>query len=238
MAVSFASLAPAKVNLTLHVRGRRTDGYHDLESLVAFTSFGDELSLEIRPALTLTVNGPMATSAGPEQDNLVLRAARSLAERCDPLRLGHFTLTKHLPAGAGLGGGSSDAAAALRLLAQANGLQPQDRRILEAALVTGADVPVCVDPTPRIMQGIGEVLSDPVDLPALAIVVVYPDLPVPTAAVFKALGFGPGETRPRSSADVGLANALRSVARREDSAPRGSPPRFTGGRCDTSRGRG
>ena len=213
MAASFASLAPAKINLTLHIRGRRADGYHDLESLVAFTSFGDELSLEIGPAVTLAVRGPMAASAGPVQDNLVLRAARSLAERCDPLRLGHFTLTKHLPAGAGLGGGSSDAAAALRLLARANGLQLQDRRLFEAALVTGADVPVCVDPKPRIMQGIGEVLSDPVDLPALAIVVVYPDVPVPTAAVFKGLGLAAGEKRSRSSAGSDLTNALRSIAR-------------------------
>ena len=115
--------APAKVNLTLHVLGRRAaDGYHELESLVAFTGAGDVLSLEPGPELSLAVDGPTAQAAGEGGDNLVLRAARELSARVPGLVLGAFRLTKRLPVAAGLGGGSSDAAAALRLLAQVNGL--------------------------------------------------------------------------------------------------------------------
>jgi len=187
------SLAPAKVNLTLHVLGRRADGYHELESLVAFASFGDHLSLRAGAALGLAISGPTAFAAGPVADNLVLRAAQALAERIPGLRLGHFTLTKQLPAGAGLGGGSSDAAAALRLIAHVNALELDDQRIHYAARATGADVPVCLDPRPRVMRGIGDVLSAPLALPALGIVVVYPGIAVSTAAVFKALGLAAGE---------------------------------------------
>jgi 4-diphosphocytidyl-2-C-methyl-D-erythritol kinase len=187
------SLAPAKVNLTLHILGRRADGYHDLESLVAFASFGDKLSLCAGAALGLAICGPTSAAAGPVADNLVLRAARALAERIEGVSLGHFTLTKRLPAGAGLGGGSSDAAAALRLIARVNALELDDPRIHDAARSTGADVPVCLDPRPRLMRGIGDVLSAPLALPALGIVVVYPGIAVPTAAVFKALGLAAGE---------------------------------------------
>src|ERR1700677_4029067 len=137
------ALAPAKVKLTLRILGRRADGYHDLESLVAFAPFGDRLTLRPGTELELAVAGPTAGQAGAVDDNLVVRAARALAERIDGVRLGRFALTKRLPAGAGLGGGSADAAAALRLLAEANGLPPDHPRIGDAARATGADVPVC-----------------------------------------------------------------------------------------------
>src|SRR3954469_2203936 len=114
--------APAKVNLTLHVLGRRADGYHALESLVAFAAVGDTLTLEPDAALGLAVAGETADRTGPAEVNLVLRAARALAERVDGLRWGTFRLVKRLPVAAGLGGGSADAAAALRLLARLNGL--------------------------------------------------------------------------------------------------------------------
>jgi 4-diphosphocytidyl-2-C-methyl-D-erythritol kinase len=135
----------------------------------------------------------MAAGAGPPADNLVLRAARALADRIEGLRLGHFALFKRLPSGAGLGGGSADAAAALRLIAKANGLGLDDRRIHEAARATGADIPVCLDPRPRVMRGIGEILSAPLVLPKLGILIVHPGLALPTGPVFKALRLAPGE---------------------------------------------
>jgi 4-diphosphocytidyl-2-C-methyl-D-erythritol kinase len=193
---SWAALAPAKVNLTLRILGRRADGYHELESLVAFAGCGDRLTLRAGPGLELAVSGPTAGQSGAVADNLVLRAAKALAARIDGLTLGRFTLTKQLPAGAGLGGGSADAAAALRLLAQANGLALDDDRILAAARATGADVPVCLDPRPRMMRGIGDILSAPVALPKLGIVIVHPGVAMPTPPVFAALGLRPGEQRP------------------------------------------
>jgi 4-diphosphocytidyl-2-C-methyl-D-erythritol kinase len=192
---SWAALAPAKVNLTLRILGRRADGYHELESLVAFAGCGDRLTLRAGPGLELAVSGPTAGQSGAVADNLVLRAAKALAARIDGLTLGRFTLTKQLPAGAGLGGGSADAAAALRLLAQANGLALDDDRILAAARATGADVPVCLDPRPRMMRGIGDILSAPVALPKLGIVIVHPGVAMPTPPVFAALGLRPGEQR-------------------------------------------
>jgi 4-diphosphocytidyl-2-C-methyl-D-erythritol kinase len=188
-----AALAPAKVNLTLRIVGRRADGYHELESLVAFAPFGDRLTFRPDVPLDLKVSGPTAAGAGPVADNLVLRAVRALAERVEGLRLGRFILTKRLPSGAGLGGGSADAAAALRLVAETNQLAPHDARIHDAARVTGADIPVCLDPRPRVMRGIGDILSSPLALPKLGILIVHPGVAVPTGPVFKALGLGPGE---------------------------------------------
>ncbi len=192
-------VAPAKINLTLRISGRRADGYHELESLVAFAAFGDRLTFSPDGPLDLDVSGPMAEGAGPLADNLVLRAARALAERIGALRLGRFTLHKELPSGAGLGGGSADAAAALRLIAKANGVSIDDPRVHDAARTTGADIPVCVDPRPRIMRGIGEILSAPVALPQLGILVVHPGFALPTGPVFKALGLAPGEQHARLS---------------------------------------
>ncbi len=188
-----AALAPAKINLTLRIVGRRADGYHELDSLVVFAPFGDELTFARGPRLDLKVSGPTAAQAGALDDNLVLRAARAAAERIAGLGLGAFTLTKRLPAGAGLGGGSSDAAAALRLLAQANDLEIADPRLREAARVTGADVLVCLDPVPRMMRGIGDLLSEPVALPQFGIIIIHPGVAVPTRGVFEALDLAPGE---------------------------------------------
>jgi 4-diphosphocytidyl-2-C-methyl-D-erythritol kinase len=179
--------APAKVNLTLRVLGRRADGYHDLESLVVFADVGDALTFTPGPALALTVSGPTAAAAGDTADNLVLNAAGALGERVAGLQLGAFALTKRLPVAAGLGGGSADAAAALRLLARTNGIALDDPRLLQAARATGADVPVCLDPRPRLMRGIGEILSAPLDLPKLHAVLVNPGVAVPTNMVFAGL---------------------------------------------------
>jgi 4-diphosphocytidyl-2-C-methyl-D-erythritol kinase len=176
--------APAKVNLTLRVLGRRADGYHDIESLVAFADVGDRLALTPGDALTLAVVGPGAAQTGAEADNLVVKAARALATRVPALRAGAFRLEKGLPVAAGLGGGSADAAAALRLLAQSNQLAPDDPRLRDAARATGADVPVCLDPRPRVMRGIGEILSAPLRLPRLHALLVNPGVAVPTKLVF------------------------------------------------------
>jgi 4-diphosphocytidyl-2-C-methyl-D-erythritol kinase len=176
--------APAKVNLTLRVLGRRADGYHEIESLVAFAEMGDTLSLTPGDDLALTVSGANAAQAGEEADNLVLKAARALAAGSPGLRLGSFDLDKRLPVAAGLGGGSADAAAALRLLARANGIEAHDPRLYEAARATGADVSVCLDPRPRVMRGIGEILSAPLDLPPLPAVLVNPGVALPTKSVF------------------------------------------------------
>ena len=178
--------ASAKINLTLRVLGRRPDGYHALESLVCFAGVGDGLTLRPGARLGLDVHGPRADAAGPVDHNLVLKAARALADRVGGLLTGHFSLHKRLPAGAGLGGGSADAAAALRLLAHANRLSLADPRLMAAALATGADVPVCVDSKPRWMRGLGEILSEPVRLPPLHAVLVFPGLPLATKDVFAA----------------------------------------------------
>jgi len=176
--------APAKVNLTLRVLGRRSDGYHDIESLVAFADIGDTLRLTPGDELSLSVRGPNAVQAGPDADNLVLKAAGALAASIVGVRLGAFELEKVLPVAAGLGGGSADAAAALRLLARANELRADDVRLYEAACATGADVPVCLEPRVRVMRGIGEILSAPLAFPPLPAVLVNPGVAVATKDVF------------------------------------------------------
>jgi len=181
---SLVEEAPAKVNLTLRVLGRRADGYHEIESLVAFAGVGDRLSLAPGGALALTVSGPSAAEAGATADNLVLKAARALADRVPTVGAGTFDLDKRLPVAAGLGGGSADAAAALRLLARANKLAADDPLLYAAARATGADVPVCLDPRTRLMRGIGEILSNPFKLPPLQGVLVNPGVALATKAVF------------------------------------------------------
>ena len=193
MTAPLAARAPAKVNLSLHVLGRRADGYHELESLVAFAGTGDALSLEPGDRLRLTVAGPTAAQVGADEGNLVLRAARALGERLPGLRVGAFHLIKRLPVAAGLGGGSADAAAALRLLARLNGLRLDDPAVVDAARSAGADVPVCLVPRARIMRGMGELLGPPLKLPPLFAVLANPSVPVATAAVFQALGLKPRE---------------------------------------------
>ncbi len=177
--------ASAKVNLTLRVLDKRADGYHDLVSLVAFADVGDELAFSAGGGLDLDLTGPNAAVTGAASDNLVLIAARELAERIAGLKLGRFELTKHLPVGAGLGGGSADAAAALRLLAAANDLELEDPRILTAAGKTGADVPVCLQQKARVVSGIGERLSVPLRLPPLPAVIVFPGVSLATEEVFQ-----------------------------------------------------
>jgi 4-diphosphocytidyl-2-C-methyl-D-erythritol kinase len=184
--------ACAKVNLTLRVNGRRSDGYHDLESVVAFADCADRLTLTPGSDLNLKTTGPLAEACGDTSDNLVLKAARLLAERVPGMKAGSFSLDKVLPVAAGIGGGSADAAAALRLLSQLNGLALDDPRIIEVAKLTGADVPVCVNSRSCVMTGVGETL-EPLSLPKMPCVMVNPGVPVATKDVFKALGLRNGE---------------------------------------------
>lgn len=209
--------APAKVNLSLHVLGRRADGMHLLESLVVFADFGDALTFEPGATLDLAVTGPLAGEAGPLADNLVLRAARALAECAGGVRLGRFTLDKHIPVAAGLGGGSADAAAALRLVARASGIDLNDARLLAAAAATGADVPVCLEPRPALMRGTGDEVAR-LDLPPLFGVLVNPGVAVATGAVFAALGLRPGEARPGTAHPrlAGAANPQELLRRLAD----------------------
>jgi 4-diphosphocytidyl-2-C-methyl-D-erythritol kinase len=198
--------APAKVNLTLRVLGRRPDGYHEIESLVAFAAVGDALAFTPGRSLALAVRGPTAAAAGDLADNLVLKAVRALAERSEGLKFGRFVLSKRLPVAAGLGGGSADAAAALRLIARHNRIAPDDARLMAAARATGADVPVCLDPRPRLMRGIGELLSPPLRLPGLPALLINPRVSVATRDVFAALNAAPvAEPGPSAHADEGWA---------------------------------
>jgi 4-diphosphocytidyl-2-C-methyl-D-erythritol kinase len=201
----------AKVNLTLRVVGRRVDGYHDLESLVAFADCGDRLALAPGPELKLDTTGPLAGDCGDVADNLVLRAALLLAEHVPGLKLGEFTLDKVLPVAAGIGGGSADAAAALRLLARLNDLALDDPRLREVALLTGADVPVCLVSRASGMTGVGETLS-PLALPKMPCVLVNPRVAVATKDVFAGLGLRNGELL------VGATDVLQSPAWPEDGA--------------------
>ncbi|MGH6834757.1 MAG: 4-(cytidine 5'-diphospho)-2-C-methyl-D-erythritol kinase [Methylocella sp.] len=184
--------APAKINLTLHVTGRRADGWHTLESFVALSRGGDTLSLTEGEPLSLSVEGPAAAATGRVEDNLVLRAARHFAERYPDAKLGRFRLVKRLPVAAGLGGGSSDAAAALRLLARANAISIGDARVLDAARATGADVPVCLAKRARMMRGVGDELGPLLVLPPLIALLVNPGVPVATREVFSLMKIAQG----------------------------------------------
>ena len=195
----------AKVNLTLRVVGRRVDGYHDLESVVAFADCADRLTLVPGSELKLETTGPLAQACGETSDNLVLKAAVLLAARVPDLKLGVFTLEKVLPVAAGIGGGSADAAAALRLLARLNDLALDDERLLEVALETGADVPVCLRSHACDMTGVGDSLL-PLDLPELPSVLVNPCVAVATRDVFAALGLRHGELL------VGVTDVIESPA--------------------------
>jgi len=182
------AFAPAKINLYLHVTGKREDGYHLLDSLVAFTNIGDALRLEEAPSFDLEIKGPMAEGLKNEdrESNLVVRAARALAEEAGrPLNV-KLTLTKNLPMASGIGGGSSDAAAALRVLAEYWGMPPTDSRLYRIAASLGQDVPCCIDAATCYFRDIGNVTDPGPDLPHTDIVLVNPNKPLPTPEVYKA----------------------------------------------------
>lgn len=178
------ALAPAKVNLTLAVTGRRSDGYHLLDSVVAFTDFGDRISVMPAEEVTLAVDGPFAAGVPVDEGNLVFRAAQILRQSVAGREGAAIRLTKNLPVASGIGGGSSDAAQTLLLLDRMweTGLSRTD--LASLALMLGADVPVCLEGRACRMRSIGERV-DRLRLPECGIVLVNPMVPCSTAAVFK-----------------------------------------------------
>ncbi|MGQ3098580.1 MAG: 4-(cytidine 5'-diphospho)-2-C-methyl-D-erythritol kinase, partial [Brevundimonas aurantiaca] len=189
---SLTALAPAKINLFLHVGPVDADGYHPLSSLVAFADVGDRVTVEPADRLSLTVTGPFGAGLAAEPDNLILRALRALGQATGtgepPLRV---TLDKRLPIAAGLGGGSSDAGAALKLARQALELDIDDVELEAVAGVIGADGLMCVRMRTAWAEGRGERLTDEQRLPPLHAVLFNPGVPSPTGAVYRAYDAGP-----------------------------------------------
>lgn len=193
--------APAKVNLFLHVLGQRADGYHLLDSLAVFAGIGDEVRAEAADDLSLVVEGEHAATLQAEPDNLVLRAARILAAEAGIAPRARLGLTKRLPVGSGIGGGSADAAATLRVLVrlwQLGGMTAAALSPIAAAL--GGDVPVCLASRPARMRGIGEQLDPAPALPGFGLLLANPGTRIATADVFRA-------RQGRFSAEAGLPAA-------------------------------
>lgn len=188
---AIARLAPAKVNLFLHVGPLEADGYHPLASLVAFADVGDRLTVARAERLSLGVTGPFAGALEGEGDNLVLRAVRALGAAAGVGEPGlRITLDKQLPVAAGLGGGSSDAGAALKLARDALGLPLDDVALAEIAAGIGADGPMCLHARTAWAEGRGDVLSFETSMPPLPALLVNPGMPSPTGAVYRAFDEG------------------------------------------------
>jgi 4-diphosphocytidyl-2-C-methyl-D-erythritol kinase len=199
--MAITQIARAKVNLSLQVLGRRSDGYHAIESLVTFAEVGDRLCLRPDQPVAVKVQGPFAQ--GIDSVNILAIAIGLLRQSAPDLRLGAIELEKNLPVAAGLGGGSSDAGALLRMVRLLNGERVQDALLHTIARRLGADVPVCLANQPALIGGIGEELHPlplaPVPLPPLPAVLVNPRQPLATARVFAALGAGPAVAGPASA---------------------------------------
>lgn len=219
-------MAPAKLNLYLHVVGRREDGYHELESLVAFAGVGDSLSVSPSSELTLTLDGPFADQLDADEDNLVWRAARAVREVAGITGGAAMTLTKNLPVASGIGGGSADAAAAIKALARLWGVRPGAHDLSGLALSLGADVPVCLYGRAAMMKGIGERIEPAPALPPAALAIVNPGVGVPTPAVFEARrgGFTPAVA---PIDDPGTAAALAAALRQRRNDLSGPAVRMT-----------
>ena len=180
-------IAPAKLNLALHVRERLADGYHRIETVFVFTEEGDRLGVTEGEGIALEITGPFAGALAGEPDNLVLRAARRLADAYSVVRGARLTLDKRLPVASGIGGGSADAAAALRLLARWWGLDAGEADLLDLASGLGADVPACLLGRPVRGDGRGDRLQDvSLGLGGTPVLLVNPNVPLSTAAVFRA----------------------------------------------------
>ena len=185
----------AKLNLTLEVLGRRADGFHELKSLVAFASLGDEVEFDPPGPLGLTVEGRFAEALGG--DNLIIKAALLASNKVPGLKLGRFRLVKMLPVASGLGGGSADAAAALRLIARANGGALHDATLGELAPQLGSDVSVCLKSRPALISGRGEMVEPVAGFPSCGVLLANPGRPLATEAVYAALGAEPLAPPPR-----------------------------------------
>ncbi|HEY4585761.1 MAG TPA: 4-(cytidine 5'-diphospho)-2-C-methyl-D-erythritol kinase, partial [Brevundimonas sp.] len=206
-----SGLAPAKINLLLHVGPVRADGYHPLVSLAAFADVGDRVTVRRAQALFLEVEGPFAAGLEADGDNLIIKALLALGEAAGigapPVAV---TLDKRLPIAAGLGGGSADAGAALRLTARLLELDMPEAELERLALAAGADGPMCLRARPAWASGVGEALEDEPRLPALHGVLLNPGLPSPTGAVYRAYDAAPaaGADRPAPPADWTVASVI------------------------------
>ncbi|WP_295194837.1 4-(cytidine 5'-diphospho)-2-C-methyl-D-erythritol kinase [uncultured Brevundimonas sp.] len=208
---ALTALAPAKINLFLHVGAVDADGYHPLSSLVAFADVGDRVSVESADRLSLAVDGPFSGGLGATDDNLILRALRQLGETCgvaEPKL--KVTLDKRLPIAAGLGGGSSDAGAALKLARDVLALDLSDAALEAVAGVVGADGPMCLRMRTAWAEGRGDVLTDEPRLPPLPAVLFNPGVPSPTGAVYRAYDAGPvrAADRPAPPQDWSIAAVI------------------------------
>jgi 4-diphosphocytidyl-2-C-methyl-D-erythritol kinase len=204
--------ARAKINLYLHVVGRRADGFHLLDSLVVFAETGDEIVVAPSDRLVLKIVGPFSGKLAPDDDNLVLRAARGLRDLAGVTAGAAIILTKNLPVASGIGGGSADAAATLHALMALWNVAPDRTALERLALSLGADVPVCLAGRPSFMGGIGEEIAPVGDLPEAHLLLVNPGIATPTPAVFKARqgGFSPAGRWAEPPKDAGaLAAALK-----------------------------
>jgi len=212
--MSLAEAAPAKVNLFLHVTGRRADGYHLLDSLAVFGPVGDGLTAAPAADLSLALDGPFGGALAAEPDNLVLRAARALAAAAGIEARAALRLTKRLPIASGIGGGSADAAAALRALDRLWGTAQGEAGLAAIGATLGADIPVCIAARPARMQGVGEILLAAPRLPPCGLLLVNPGAALATPAVFKARagGFTPPAVLPAAWADAAaMATDLRGL---------------------------
>jgi 4-diphosphocytidyl-2-C-methyl-D-erythritol kinase len=176
--------APAKINLYLHVTAKRNDGYHLIESLVAFVNCGDQISVVPSGELKLTIEGQFSGDLSPNSDNLAIKAALMLAKFAGIKATGDITLTKNLPVASGIGGGSADAAATLCALIELWNISISTRNLFALAEKLGADVPVCLKGVPSIITGIGDEIIPAPKLPKLWLVLVNPNISVSTANVF------------------------------------------------------
>lgn len=211
---ALSGLAPAKINLLLHVGPLQAHGYHPLVSLAAFADVGDRVTVRRAEALSLTVEGPFAAGLDGQGDNLILKALRALGEAAGidepPVAV---TLDKRLPIAAGLGGGSADAGAALRLTARLLDLDMPETELERLALAAGADGPMCLRARPAWASGIGEVLEDEPRLPTLHGVLLNPGLPSPTGGVYRAYDAAPkAADRPAPPADWSVASVIAWLA--------------------------
>ena len=181
----FSTFAPAKINLYLHVTGRRDNGYHELDSLVVFADVGDRVRAKLAMKTTLEISGPYAGELENCEGNLVLRAFKALSAYIGSTANIGLKLEKNLPVASGIGGGSADASAVIKALIKLWDIHLDERDLFGLALDLGADVPACLVGKPTYMSGMGEILEPVEKLPALPAVLVNPDIRIPTSAVFK-----------------------------------------------------
>ncbi len=215
-AVPVREFAPAKINLFLHVTGKRADGYHLISSLMVFADIGDELTAVPADRFSLAIDGPFAAGLPTDNGNLVTRAAEKLAAMTGVQPHAALRLTKNLPVASGIGGGSADAAAALRALVRLWGRDPGQEALAELGLGLGADIPVCLRSQAMNVSGIGEGLDPAPELPPAWLVLVNPRVAVATKDVFKARTGAFSASAPLAAAAGDAAALARALGTRHN----------------------